>query len=200
MRKLYCVVCVLTIALAGCDDSSGGPDAGGGITIMRDSGSGPAPGTDGGGGITFDAGGLTLTDGGGTTTPPDTPPGMGSIDCMGMTCDGATQQCCVNVTGMSATGECVARTDTCAGTPVDCDGPEDCGGDPCCLSFAGGGGSAACTPGGCGGGGGFGSLELCHAPTDCTDTSQMCCPIMMFGFDIGVCAPSCMFGGPPPGM
>jgi hypothetical protein len=56
-----------------------------------------------------------------------------------------------------------------------CDGPEDCGGNPCCLTGAD---PPMCTPTGatCVG------LELCHMGSDCA--TDVCCPQ-------GFCGPGC---------
>jgi len=87
---------------------------------------------------------LTVQD---LTTPPD----FAGISCGNMTCDTATQECCVMVSGgmfnPMCTGKHTCNTD--AGNAVlECDGPEDCPGlsssanAGCCISLSGQLGSA----------------------------------------------------------
>ena len=73
------------------------------------------------------------------------------------------------------------------------------GTDVCCATFTFTGGSAECVSADsmCGAGGIFtGMVELCHDAADCTDSSHMCCPIMMGGFSAAYCATMCMTGFP----
>jgi hypothetical protein len=208
MNRAIWIVAVAALGLPamGCGDSHTGDDAGG--IMLMDSGGGTdgggggtdggGGGTDGGGGgtdsgVVGDDGGIVLMDGGGSTDGG----GTVGIACMGMTCDATTEQCCVTMSSGGAMGACIARDATCMGAVADCDGPEDCsGGDVCCARVGLGGASttceaaAMCTPGS------FGPFELCHAPADCTDDMDMCCPVMRFGFSGAYCGAMCAGVGP----
>jgi len=213
MNRASIGVLVCAVALWGCDDESTGDSDAGGVILMDSGGGG---GTDAGGGGGTDAGpggGTDAGPGGGTDAGPgggsDAGPGGGSdagpggtmgIDCMGTTCDETTEQCCVTGgLGGGASGMCIPRGDECMGGTADCDGPEDCSGsgEICCARVEGlSSASSTCTTEMCGGG--FTSFELCHTPADCTDTTQMCCPVMMFGFSGAYCSDMCGFMPPGP--
>lgn len=187
------------------------PDGGGSVdgSTTVDAG-GPADGattTDGGGA----SDGGTVTDGGtvvdaatptvdaGTTR--DSGPGVvldgstGRIECGSVTCDGTTEQCCIEGGGGGATASCIAIGDACMGAAVDCDGPEDCPGDQvCCATGSLGGATVECTDASmCGGG--FTSFEVCHDVDDCTDGADMCCPFMGGGISASICSARCFGAG-----
>jgi hypothetical protein len=44
--------------------------------------------------------------------------------------------------------------------------------------------------------GGFTSFEICHEASDCSDSSDMCCPFALMGVSGSVCSPRC-FGATP---
>ncbi len=112
-----------------------------------------------------------VIDAGGSGTP-------GTIDCGDQTCTIGSEECCFS----GGVASCVSEG-MCQGTSSSCDGPEDCGGDTCCGTFAGAECSATCE--------GNQSFELCHDVSDCSFGGDMCCD---FG-PVSVCSPSCM-GGP----
>ena len=109
---------------------------------------------------------------------PDAEPGpspdaaANSVTCGADACDTASEQCCVDQGGAT----CLALADTCGGTTLGCDGPEDCPGgtDVCCARGGGGGGggggevevacAAACNNG----------LVACHLDTDCAEGEHCC--------------------------
>ncbi len=200
----------------GCGSSHGVGDAGADDAAASDAGGADSGGADAGGAVDSgavadaspagDAGTVAdaaLSDAGATTDAGGSRDAGGTpmeIDCMGMTCDTATQQCCIMGGFGGASGSCIPRGSTCEGGTADCDGPEDCGANEvCCGSGDFSGVSAECRASSepCGGPGVFSEFELCHETSDCTDDSAMCCPVMMFGFSIGICQPSCFGGGFP---
>lgn len=185
------------LALVGCSETHSSDDAGP-ITVMFDAGPG---GTDAGPGATDAGPGVTDAGPGATDAGPGTmgdagPGGMMGIDCMGMTCDPTTQQCCITTTGGGPGGgamaQCIPNTEMCMGAAVECDGPEDCGGNVCCARASLAGVTVMCEPdpSTCGAGG-FGEFELCNTPADCSTPMDMCCPINMFGITAMYCAPMC---------
>jgi hypothetical protein len=99
------------------------------------------------------------------------------ISCGMDVCNENTEDCCFVGGGGGGSATCVA-SGTCEGTPSTCDGPEDCGGDICCGSFAGASCSATCEGQ---------AAELCHTEADCQTTGDMCCD---FG-PLSICAASC---------
>ncbi len=205
MMQNYLTMGLCAVALLwGCGGDSGGTDAG--TVMLMDGGGGGGIDAGGGGGIDagggggIDAGGGGGIDAGGGGTdaggggPRDAGDSTGTVDCMGTACDADTEICCImGGLGGGATGMCIPNTEMCMGGAAACDGPEDCeGAEVCCAMISGLSGAAACTTEACGGG--FTSFELCHDASDCTDTTQMCCPIMMFGFSGAYCAAMCGFG------
>lgn len=208
----YAISIVSSLALGlwamGCGDSHTGDDAGG--IMLMDSGGGGTDGggggtdgggggTDGGGGGTDgsvgDDGGIVLMDGGGVRVDG----GTVGIDCMGVTCNAMTEQCCItrDPGGGGAMGTCIASDAMCMGATAACDGPEDCGGgEVCCARVGLGGASTTCEASAMCASGAYGPFELCHAPADCTDGTDMCCPVMMFGFSGAYCSPMCRGIGP----
>jgi hypothetical protein len=207
--RAFLTACLLS--LAGCgnshtaDDDDPPIELPDGSTSGRDAGGG---GVDAGGGP-VDAGGTVVDSGvvvvdasgpmadGGTTAEPDA--GPGTIDCMGMSCDAATEECCVVASGGGASASCIPAGSMCEGTAVDCDGPDDCdAGEICCARGGGGGGgfTVGCEPAGGDCGSGFSSFELCATADDCSDPADtMCCPVAAGGFSASYCADMC-FGFP----
>jgi len=124
--------------------------------------------------------------------------GAGTIDCGMMTCNAATEQCCLGGGPGGGTATCIAIGDTCMGVASDCDGPEDCGaGQVCCASRDSSGGFGARCADSCGGGGTIGGgFELCHDAMDCSDRADMCCPLAFGGISGAYCGPMC-FGTTP---
>jgi hypothetical protein len=194
------VLCLSLLIASACGDDDGVDDEvteDGGVrdtgTGDRDLGADPTDAdTDTDLGSTEDMG----EDDGGSDVdagPDDAGSSAGTIECMGSTCEAATEECCITGGAGGAMAMCIPAGDTCTGGTATCDGPEDCGGgEVCCATREGlGGVSAACTTDACGGG--FTSFELCHDAADCSDSSHMCCPVMMFGFSGAYCAASCGF-------
>jgi hypothetical protein len=90
-----------------------------------------------------------------------------TIACGPLTCDATSQVCC----STSATAHSCGAAPCPSGWTRRCDGPEDCGGLPCCggdypwTSYCVG--SASC-----------GSLDqFCHTQTDCPTARPYCCPL-----------------------
>lgn len=111
-----------------------------------------------------------------TPVPPDATLG---VACGAATC--ATQQvCCVSFGGGGQQLDC---SDNCGGGDLtyECDGPEDCGGDDCCLAGSGGGSTcrSSCN---------FGQQLTCRSDGDCP-SSQTCCPANIG--NISVCRAIC---------
>ncbi|HJL20575.1 MAG TPA: hypothetical protein RMH99_33270 [Sandaracinaceae bacterium LLY-WYZ-13_1] len=177
-----------SLALAACDDRSGGPtrdaggppgaDAGPSAPPSTDAGTTDPPGTD----ATSDSPGADAgtTDppgaDAGTSDPPDGGPGestsgadprAGYVGC-GETSCAAPQVCCVSLSGQT----CTADTG-CSGSfsaAGHCDGVEDCdGGESCCVHFGmfDPDNGASCRSGGCP----SGDSELCHSDADCTGSA-----------------------------
>ncbi|MGE0789993.1 MAG: hypothetical protein AB7S26_30240 [Sandaracinaceae bacterium] len=189
------VLVLLALGATACSDShendaggitfaDSGPRADAGPSVVVDAG----PAATDAGPSTFDAGPPADLDAGGPRDAGDT---MG-IDCMGMTCDSTTEQCCIVANGMGAMASCIAATDMCMGAMVTCDGPEDCAGNVCCARASLAGIDVMCDPdpSTCGMGG-FGEFELCHVASDCRNGTDMCCAIMRFGLSASVCRPTC---------
>jgi hypothetical protein len=150
-------------------------------------GSDPIATTDGGGGgndgpaVVADLSGSGSVDqapGG----PPDLttyvpPTDGGKFTCGTESCNPATQVCCVklpNDAGVGGGGSCVATGQCSSGLPVQCGGPEFCGGKPCCLTLANkmpkditcSAAQTDCAPNI--DLSGSGKTRLCHVDTDCT--------------------------------
>ena len=158
MKRLACTLGVLLVSTACGDDSGGG-------TVDA-----PRP-PDGSGG-TIDAPGSTIdapiSNVDGLPTPADG--GMGT-PCGGDLCTADVEECCVQMMGMTTEFNCIPAGDPCnGGTVTGCDGPEDCGGGHCCGAPTGGAGSQ-CSTDPCE------AVELCHAPTDCSEAGANCCAL-----------------------
>jgi len=202
MTKYGLVILAACLLVAtGCRKAHTRDDSG---IILMDGG-GPLPDAGGGtpdtGGAPVDSGGISIDAGGGVAdTGPRADSGATGIDCMGSTCDPATQHCCITgMPGGGATGMCVDLGTMCMGAAVDCDGPEDCGGgEVCCARGSLSGITVGCEPAsdGCGTGG-FGEFELCHDVADCSGAGDMCCPISMGGFSGAYCSGMCFGTGGP---
>jgi hypothetical protein len=107
-------------------------------------------------------------------------PESGGLACGSATC-APTQVCCVSVAdGGVATGEACAAPGSCTGGyPIQCRGPEQCGGNPCCLNINTGAptgisctsAATECKPA-------LdvftrtGKTRLCHVDADCTAGAQ----------------------------
>jgi hypothetical protein len=103
------------------------------------------------------------------------PPDFGGVPCGNQTCGMGLLCCAVNKQNM-VTLSCMQSCPD-GGIPFTCDGPEDCGGDPCCVPFNNGQASGtmctmqanACVP--------MlqnlnGQTRMCHADVDCTSGVQ----------------------------
>ncbi len=119
-------------------------------------------------------------------------PDFKGVGCGTQSCDQTTQECCLMIAGMAASGMCVAKG-SCnrdAGASLACDGPEDCmtGMPLCCVTIggtgdidagtiAGGSGQARCLnscPGSAAqnmAGGFDAQSKLCHVKGDCAGYS-----------------------------
>lgn len=120
------------------------------------------------------------------------------VVCGNMTC-GKGLKCCVEVQGMGAMAKCLAGCPD-GNFPVACDGPEDCGGNPCCVDVKGAmlSAGAVCTakPSEC-----VPQLQLqtqsgrsrlCHVNADCTagvanSELPLCCRVQQGGQQVQVC-------------
>ena len=102
-----------------------------------------------------------------------------SVLCGEETCDLATHTCCLREFGASCV-EGVNATCDLGGTPLICDGPEDCGGGSCCLGV-GLPGALECSPTPCV------NLTLCHVDPDCSE-DQVCRRCQFTGVELSVCA------------
>ncbi len=66
------------------------------------------------------------------------------IACGEAICNEDTEMCCVSFHDDTYTSACLGQEETCQSTglkipfPLFCDGPEDCGGNPCCMGDASG--------------------------------------------------------------
>jgi len=180
--------------------SGGTPSGGSGGTASGGSGgtaSGGTGGTPSGGSGGTPSGGSGGTASGGTGGTPSggsggTPSGGSGgaggtvstqgIQCSGVSCDTATQECCWD--NAATSGVCVAKG-TCANSAIQCDDAQDCAGAFCCARLKSGGdlNSVLCvtSAGDCMPSGG-GSVELwcdaaagtgCPAPKACTGTSAL---------------------------
>jgi hypothetical protein len=149
-------------------------------------------------------------DAAGTIMNPASDAGAGSVTCGTMTCDQATQECCVTVVGMAANQACVTKG-TCAGAgTINCDGPEDCDtahNQVCCAHFSGTSraGQASCktygpNAGECSGDlhidflnlqNSSGDVALCHTPkqssTECPSDKRICQQCSLMGQNIAFC-------------
>jgi hypothetical protein len=156
MNRRLAVCCVLlAIVLGGC-----GGDDDDDVDVLPDSAVG---GPDAPGSGSPDAPGSGAPDAPGAAADAGRPDGAVGVDCGGMMCV-MTDECCLM--GMSVS--CVPAG-TCPGGPVACDGPEDCGGDNCCVMLGGGGmASSMCSADPCP------QITACHDNSHCT--GGLCCP------------------------
>ena len=149
MRRLSPIALLLAVfALAACGGSDdGGPDAR--TDAARFDGPVDAPAID---------------------APFDASPANGVIcESPGMWCT-TTQACCIT----PGTDTCIAAGAMCAGTPIACDGPEDCAGGQDCCWFEGQ--HARCTSANQCGFTGAPSEPLCHLDVDCPPSFPHCGP------------------------
>lgn len=138
-------------------------------------------------GAGLDAGGQ---DGGidAATDGPLTPVGADQVNCGAQTCDLKSGEiCCAPFSGAS----CI--TTSCSGAPaLACDGPEDCGAEPCCfdtINTTGECGIAACKSG---------DQTVCHSRDDCPTSQKHCC-LQVFMTDTGEVALGRCEASPPAG-
>jgi hypothetical protein len=97
----------------------------------------------------------------------DATPGEG-IACGTMTCDATAEVCCATTGAMGLEYACIDAGDSCGGTVLECDGPEDCGMDEvCCATYGAGTASSSCETT-CTG------VRLCQVKDDCP-ANQNCC-------------------------
>ena len=101
------------------------------------------------------------------------------VRCGERVCDLSSETCCVREFG----ARCEEGSElacTLGGVAQICDGPEDCGGDNCCLSV-GIPGDFQCNPRPCI------NLTLCHVNDDCPER-QICRSCQFTGVSLAVCA------------
>ncbi len=128
------------------------------------------------------------------------------IACGNMTCP-LGQQCCLTVANMQASATCADSCDTIDGSvDVMCGGPENCGGNPCCVNIQGmmlaGGVSCGKTMDACQPNVGLngGMDRLCHTDDDCTRSAPnntnltQCCTLMMNGQSTHICLNNTLAG------
>jgi hypothetical protein len=104
----------------------------------------------------------------------------GAVSCgPGVSCaiaDG--EHCCAGSTLLCQTAPCLDADQ------FDCDGPEDCGGSPCCFpirnAFSLGSCAATCTN----------ATVLCHTTQDCP-ANTICCLNFVLGPANGLCLGAC---------
>lgn len=126
-RRLLGLVCMLSLLTAGCpsDDEAGAPS--------KPGGSGGTVGASGG------SSGTVAGSGGAGSAGGDAPVGDG-FDCLGIPARARCEagQVCCSRTPPEGDARCVAPGTDCGACVGDycgtirCDGPEDCGGKPCC--------------------------------------------------------------------
>ncbi len=79
----------------------------------------------------------------------------------------------------------ICQFDPCKGVDqYDCDGPEDCGGSPCCFPVRNALGHATCATT-C-----DRESSLCHTSADCP-SNEVCCGPSVLGPNNGVCLSAC---------
>ena len=101
------------------------------------------------------------------------------VRCGERVCDLSYETCCVREFGARCE-EGSGLACTLGGVSQICDGPEDCGGDNCCLSV-GIPGDFQCTPRPCI------NLTLCHVNDECPER-QICRSCQFTGVSLAVCA------------
>lgn len=195
--RSFVVLTSVVALLVGCSSSHLAEGDDGGIVVdMVDSGTDGGPGTpaaDAGSTTSDDAGQPIEADaGGGTTTSDAGPLTGGPVECMGMTCDGTSERCCITGDRTGASAMCIPIDEPCMGAEIVCDGPDDCGdGEVCCGRASLAGVNVACEPAADGCGSSFGDFEICATVDDCSNPGDMCCPLMMRGFSSAFCSPRC---------
>ncbi len=122
------------------------------------------------------------------------PPDLAGVFVCGNVICGAGTTCCVGSTGNGLTASCAATCPSMT-VPVDCRVPENCGGNPCCLTLnMNAPQSVMCesTPSGCPGNLTFGgntisgTTRLCTKSADCTASDNNtnypdCCSTTQMG-------------------
>ena len=102
-----------------------------------------------------------------------------SVLCGDQSCDLTTNTCCLREFGASCV-EGANTTCNLGGTPLICDGPEDCNGDQCCLGV-GLPGELTCSPNTCV------NLTICHTEQDCAE-DKICRRCQFIGVELAVCS------------
>ena len=99
----------------------------------------------------------------------------GVVACGGVSCDLSANSCCVSFFGVT----CQAGVNSCMfAVPQTCDGPEECGGDSCCVT-AGLPANYECSNS-CAG------AVICHADSDCA--SGEVCSLCTYPYgDVATC-------------
>lgn len=176
MRKLFVFVALLALASLSCGD-----DEEGGATDASDNvadANGDTPDAD------PNAPDADPNAPDADLTAPDASTDTGGIACGTETCTVDTQECCIDPLNDTAT--CV-DPGQCQAVALECDGPEDCTGNPptfCCVAFGGGGGGVSCNLATqC-------QQRACHTNDDCPMQAPECCDSGGL-FPVDVCRPTC---------
>jgi hypothetical protein len=126
------------------------------------------------------AGGAGGTGGTGGTVPD-------GIACGTTSCDPSAEVCCTNAANTMdkvCAGSCPANS-----YARRCDGPEDCGGAPCCAGVVS---SDSPWIASCGVGTMCAPIQHCHSTADCPTSRPYCCPTT--AVDIPACSPTQVAG------
>ena len=102
-----------------------------------------------------------------------------SVLCGDESCNLNSSTCCLREVGASCVEGANTRCEL-GGTPLICDGPEDCLGERCCLSV-GLPGEFTCSPTPCI------NLTLCHQDVDCLE-DKVCRRCQFTGLTLAVCS------------
>ena len=160
--------------LVACGDNSAPPDR----LPQPPIDSGGTPGEPDGSTTTID-GAPVMIDAAGPPAP--------VVACGTTTCDPMTQDCCITPNpGMDPTFTCQDIGTLCAGSLVQCDGPEDCAMDEICCARTSPATFEATCGAACNGGN---ANVVCHIDTDC-EAGEVCCPDPM-GFSACVTGAMC---------
>ncbi|MBK6694365.1 MAG: hypothetical protein IPG50_19485 [Myxococcales bacterium] len=182
---------MLVAAWIGCTSTTDPVPAGSSLTDAgKDAKASAAATTDSGSSAT-DAG-ATKKDSGSVAPVPCSaisgglPCDPGKLSCGSSTCDTATQECCVDLTGASAKPACVNKG-SCANVALQCDEADDCGsGEVCCFSASGVTPTGSlCQSGPCG----LGDFsQSCRGDGECAGSGS-CGSGSCKGFAIQTCSP-----------
>lgn len=105
------------------------------------------------------------------------------VACGSAVCTPGTEMCCVAGSAPSMQCELVNAVGPKCDFSAVCDGPEDCGAGQSCCGPSGAKIATYCASGACPAGD-----TLCHTPSDCPGSGQLCCPSSAFGWPHSVCA------------